>query len=59
MGDAPAPAELADGVLLDAASGFIPEIRAHCATPAARDVPIGEPVEFDYKGRGYHLEPPR
>jgi hypothetical protein len=23
--------------------------------PAAKDIPIREPVQFDYNGRGYHL----
>jgi hypothetical protein len=35
--------------------GLIREIRAYYAAPAVKDIPIGEPVEFDYKGRGYHL----
>ncbi len=43
----------------DPGSGLISEIRAYYAAPAVRDAPIGELVEFDHKGRGYHLEPPR
>jgi hypothetical protein len=26
-----------------------------CAAPAVQDIPIGELVDFDYKGRGSHL----
>ena len=40
-------------------SGLIPELRAYYAAPAVQGVPMGELVEFDYKGHGYHLEPPR
>jgi hypothetical protein len=41
--------------VFDAKSGLIQEIRAYYAAPAVKDIPIGELVEFDYKGRGYHL----
>ena len=41
--------------VFDAASGLIREIRAYYAAPAVKDVPIGELVDFDYNGRGYHL----
>ena len=41
--------------VFDDQSGLIKEIRAYYAAPAVKDVPIGELVEFDYKGRGYHL----
>lgn len=50
--------------VFDAASGLISEIRAYYAAPAARDtatMPVvqdthmGELVDFDYVGRGYHL----
>lgn len=41
--------------VFDAASGLISEIRAYYAAPAAKDIPLGELVDFDYKGRGYHL----
>jgi ketosteroid isomerase-like protein len=41
--------------VFDAATGLIREIRAYYAAPAIKDVPIGELVEFDYRGRGYHL----
>ena len=41
------------------ASGLISEIRVYYAAPAVQDVPVGEPVGFDYRGRGYRLEPPR
>ena len=27
------------------------------AAPAVKDVPTGEPVGFDYAGRGHHLAP--
>ena len=37
-------------------SGLIQEIRAYYAAPAVKDTPIGELVEFDYAGRGYHLQ---
>ncbi len=40
---------------LDDQSGLIKEIRAYYAAPAVKDIPIGELVDFDYKGRGYHL----
>jgi ketosteroid isomerase-like protein len=36
-------------------SGLIREIRAYYAAPAVKDMPIGELVDFDYRGRGYHL----
>ena len=41
--------------VFDPASGLIAEIRAYDAAPAVKDIPIGELVDFDYKGRGYHL----
>jgi ketosteroid isomerase-like protein len=41
--------------VFDAATGLIAEIRAYYAAPAVQDVPIGELVDFDYAGRGYHL----
>jgi ketosteroid isomerase-like protein len=43
--------------VFDEASGLIEEIRAYYAAPAVKDIPMGELVEFDYKGRGYHLGP--
>ena len=43
--------------VFDEASGLIKEIRAYYAAPAVKDIPMGELVEFDYKGRGYHLGP--
>ena len=41
--------------VFDATTGLIREIRAYYAAPAVKDVPIGELVDFDYAGRGYHL----
>jgi hypothetical protein len=41
--------------VFDDASGLIKKIRAYYAAPAVKDIPIGELVEFDYKGSGYHL----
>lgn len=51
--------------VFDAASGLIKEIRAYYAAPAVKelqDLPraanglaMGELIEFDYRGRGYHL----
>ncbi len=41
--------------VFDETSGLIKEIRAYYAAPAVKDIPIGELVDFDYKGRGYHL----
>ncbi len=41
--------------VFDPASGLIQEIRAYYAAPAVKDTPIGELVDFDYRGRGYHL----
>ena len=51
--------------VFDAATGLIREIRAYYAAPAvkeAQDLPVaanglrmGELVDFDYAGRGYHL----
>jgi ketosteroid isomerase-like protein len=41
--------------VFDDQSGLIKEIRAYYAAPAVKDIPIGELVDFDYKGRGYHL----
>jgi ketosteroid isomerase-like protein len=43
--------------VFDDKSGLIREIRAYYAAPAATDIAIGELVDFDYKGRGYHLGP--
>jgi ketosteroid isomerase-like protein len=43
--------------VFDTTSGLIREIRAYYAAPAVKDVPIGELVGFDYRGRGYHLGP--
>jgi ketosteroid isomerase-like protein len=36
-------------------SGLIQEIRAYYAAPAVKELPIGELVDFDYRGRGHHL----
>ena len=53
--------------MFDAETGLIREIRAYYAAPAVRDnaaLPqvrgtyMGELVEFDYAGRGYHLDAP-
>ena len=50
--------------VFDEATGLIKEIRAYYASPAVKDTAelplvgsthIGELVEFDYAGRGYHL----
>jgi hypothetical protein len=41
--------------VFDATTGLIREIRAYYAAPAVKDVAIGELVDFDYAGRGYHL----
>ena len=41
--------------VFDKASGLIREIRAYYAAPAVAGRPIGELVDFDYAGRGYHL----
>lgn len=41
----------------DPQSGLITEIRAYYASPADPEVRINELVDFDYSGRGYHLEP--
>ena len=50
--------------VFDPGSGLIEEIRAYYAAPAVRDTKelplvgdqsMGELVEFDYRGRGYHL----
>ncbi len=43
---------------LGPASGPVFEVRAHHAAPAAQGVPIGEPLDLDYKGQGHHPEPP-
>ena len=43
--------------VFDPGSGLIREIRAYYAAPAVKDIPLGELVGFDYKGRGYHLGP--
>lgn len=40
--------------VFDCATGLIKEIRAYYAAPAVKNVPIGELVDFDYAGRGYH-----
>ncbi len=44
-----------DWYVPDAATGLTREIRAYHAASAIRNVPIGERVDFDYRGRGYHL----
>jgi len=44
--------------VFDDNTGLIREIRAYYAAPAAKDIPIGELVDFDYRGRGYHLNCP-
>jgi len=44
-----------DWCVFDAAIGLIREIRAYHGASAIRDVPIGERVEFDCRGRGCHL----
>ncbi len=44
-----------DWYVLDAATGLTREIRAYHAASAIRNVPIGERVDFDCRGRGYHL----
>lgn len=36
-------------------TGLIREIRAYYAAPADTSVPICQLVDFDYRGRGYHL----
>jgi ketosteroid isomerase-like protein len=41
--------------VFDATTGLIREIRAYYAAPAVKDIAIGELVDFDYAGRGYHL----
>jgi ketosteroid isomerase-like protein len=41
--------------VFDEPTGLIKEIRAYYAAPAVKDMSIGELVEFDYAGRGYHL----
>jgi ketosteroid isomerase-like protein len=51
--------------VFDAASGLIKEIRAYYAAPAVKEfealprsadgIAMGELVDFDYHGRGYHL----
>ena len=41
--------------VFDETSDLIKEIRAYYATPAVKDIPIGELVDFDYKGRGHRL----
>jgi hypothetical protein len=41
--------------VFDEATGLIREIRAYYASPAQKDVPINELVDFDYQGRGYNL----
>ena len=44
-----------DWYVPDAATGLIGEIRAYHAASAIKDVPIGGRVDFDCRGRGYHL----
>ena len=44
-----------DWYVFDAATGLIREIRSDHGASAIRDVPIGERVEFDHRGRGCHL----
>lgn len=41
--------------IFDRDTGLIREIRAYYASPADKAVPINELVDFDYRGRGYHL----
>ena len=50
--------------MFDKASGLIREIRAYYAAPTVKntaeltqvgDTHMGELVDFDYAGRGYHL----
>ena len=36
--------------------GKIQDIRAYYASPADKEVPINELMDFDYAGRGYHLK---
>jgi ketosteroid isomerase-like protein len=43
--------------VFDAQSGKIREIRAYYAARADASVPIAELHDFDYVGRGYHLQP--
>jgi hypothetical protein len=43
----------------DDASGRIAEIRAYYAAPADQYLTINELAGFDYRARGYALEPPR
>lgn len=43
--------------VFDEQSGLIKEIRAYYASPADKGVAINELVNFDYRARGYHLEP--
>ncbi|MFJ4256348.1 nuclear transport factor 2 family protein [Pseudomonas monteilii] len=43
--------------IFDKDSGLIQEIRAYYAAPADKQVSINQLVDFDYSGRGYHLEP--
>ncbi len=42
--------------IFDKESGLIKEIRAYYASPADKEVKINQLVEFDYVGRGYHLD---
>ena len=44
--------------IFDRQSGRIREIRAYYASSADSSAPIAELVEFDYAGRGYHMQPP-
>ncbi len=41
--------------VFDAATGLTREIGAYHAASAIRNVPIGERVDIDCRGRGYHL----
>ena len=43
--------------IFDRQSGRIREIRAYYASSADSSAPIAELVEFDYAGRGYHMQP--
>lgn len=43
--------------VFDTERGLIRETRAHYAAPAGNSLPINELLGFDYRGRGYALEP--
>jgi methyltransferase len=44
--------------ILDPETGLIAEIRAYNASPQDRSLARLELQDFDYAGRGYHLECP-